>query len=127
MFDRGLFISANGFPEMVAFNNVEEALSQEGIDLDVKNPFFQILVLEELIRLDRKSKLEWVAQNRKRVCERRLDGEMPSIEFLIEDFFTGRFFSVPDKFIKEQSKEEILNTERIDHFTFKRVPVTRIE
>jgi len=47
MSDRGLFVSANSFPEMVAYNNVEEALSQLGITIETGDLFFQILVLEE--------------------------------------------------------------------------------
>jgi hypothetical protein len=44
---------------------------------------------------------------------------------MIEDFVSGRYFSVSHKPIKEQSKEEILSTIRTDTITGKQFDVGR--
>src|SRR5690242_11033855 len=101
MLDRLLFEIVDGFPEMPAHTHVEQALQKH--DLHLNPNYFSLLVLEELLRLDEKNKKNWLSVNRQKLTQRRLDHTIPSIEFVVEDFVSGRYYKVPAKGILDQT------------------------
>jgi hypothetical protein len=118
MSDRGVFEMHKGFPVMTAAKNVEKALADHGLELSV--PFKNLLISEELARLDCKRKRQWVAEHADDIIETRLDRTVPTIQWFIEDFVTGRYYKYPVKFIEEQTREEILSNVREDKKTGKK-------
>jgi len=119
MMDRGLFeVSDHGLPQMTAYKNVEKTLEKHGIT-DINEEILKVIVVEELTRLDRDFKTKFIQTKSSVIESKRIDNCVPSIEWMVEDFFTGRYYKFPPKKIAEQTKEQILSTARIDAITEK--------
>eukprot|EP01102_Stenamoeba_stenopodia_P001916 TRINITY_DN11730_c0_g1_i1.p1 TRINITY_DN11730_c0_g1~~TRINITY_DN11730_c0_g1_i1.p1 ORF type:complete len:173 (-),score=26.38 TRINITY_DN11730_c0_g1_i1:91-609(-) len=104
---------------MVSLGNkarhVEEAIAEHQLVVDEKHK--RHLIIEELTRLDRMAKTRYVEENRTTIAERRLSSILPSIEWMIEDLVSGRYFIVKDTPIKEQTPSEMLSLQRVDSKT----------
>ncbi len=81
--DRGLFQTTldTGFPNMTAYTHVEQALEKYDLLGKVDETMMQILIVEELTRLDKRNKLEFVEENEEAIREKRIDHNMPPIEW----------------------------------------------
>lgn len=115
MMDRMVFEMKEDFPTMTAALNVEDVMDKLNIKLSEHH--FNLLVTEELVRLDRKHKNSWISQNISIINEERCDDIVPQVEWKIEDLYTGRFYVVPEKFIGDQTVDQILDLTRIDLLT----------
>lgn len=123
MLARHVFQMRDGFPVMTAAENVEKALQNHGIQ--ISDSLLRLLVTEELVRLDRKQKSQWLLTNEKCMLEQRLLEPMPSVVWTIEDFVTGRYYEVPNTEILNQSADQILSSMRRDLYTGKEFDIVR--
>jgi len=96
---------------------VEEAIAEHKLEIDENHK--RHLIIEELTRLDRVAKTRYVEENRAMIAERRLSSILPSLDWMIEDLVTGRYFIVKDTPIKEQTPAEMMSLQRIDSKTHK--------
>jgi len=117
MLDRRIFQIEQGFPVMTAAKNVEETLTR--FDIVMQDELYMILIVEELIRLDKLFKLEWIRQHSAGIAAQRINHKCPELEWVIEDFVTGRYYSVPALPIKSQTQHQILDFCRKDAMTTK--------
>lgn len=112
MKDRNVFEQVDGFPSMTACHLVEQAIVKTKANLTRRH--FNLLVVEELMRLDRTAKNAYITKHAKSIMSKRLDHNVPHVEYLIEDFETGRYFRIPEKHVLEQTKEELEDLKRTD-------------
>lgn len=115
MLDRLVFEAKDDFPCMTAAVNVENAL--EKLNIKLPEYHFNLIVTEELVRLDKLNKLKWLQDNASVIYQERCEEVIPNVEWKMEDMYTGRFFAVPEKFVDEQTTEEIMDLCRSDLVT----------
>lgn len=106
---------------MTAATHVEEALAKHGLDL--QDELMLILIIEELVRLDMKFKKEWIKANEASIASQRINHRCPKVNWVIEDFISGRYYTVPSTLIKCQTQQEIMDFVRCDSVTGKKFDV----
>jgi len=117
MSDRGLFErDENGILQMTAYRHVEQAKEKHNIT-DLDETLNGILVVEELSRLDKQRQMKILSNIGKEIANKRLDKRVPTINWFVEDFYTGRYYQIPEPSVLEQTKEQIVNTTRKDYVT----------